>query len=61
VRGDSISSLSSAEGTRLEAVGETIPEYANEKGAESTKKADELDELPSLPVTPIRPVPGGVN
>jgi hypothetical protein len=64
MRGDSTSSLSSTEDSRLEHIGNKLkPKYSNEPPADQGKKTDEEkdDAFHSLPESPMKSIPGGFN
>lgn len=61
VRGDSTSSLSSVEDSRLEQIGNRLkPKYSHEASPETEKEAKE-EAFHSPPDSPIKSIPGGFN
>jgi lipid-binding SYLF domain-containing protein len=62
MRGDSTSSLSSVEDSRLEQIGHRLkPKYSHEPSPEHEKSEEKDDPFHSLPESPMKSIPGGFN
>jgi lipid-binding SYLF domain-containing protein len=62
MRGDSTSSLSSVEDSRLEQIGNRLkPKYSHEPSPEHEKSDEKDDAFHSLPESPMKSIPGGFN
>jgi lipid-binding SYLF domain-containing protein len=62
MRGDSTSSLSSVEDSRLEHIGNRLkPKYSHEPSPEDEKSEDKDDGVYSPPESPMKSIPGGFN
>jgi lipid-binding SYLF domain-containing protein len=62
MRGDSTSSLSSVEDSRLEQIGNRLkPKYSHEPSPENEKSEEKEDAFHDLPESPMKSIPGGFN